>query len=278
MGAHMFAHDYMLLALAAGILVGVSAPLLGTLLVYRRISLIGDGLGHVAFAGVAIGGLLNIAPIWAACIVTVAGALLIDELRARFGTSGDLALAILFYLGLAVGVVVASASGALNAQLFSVLFGSILTVTWAELIQVAVVAVVVAAIVLGLRRALFVTALSDDLAKTAGLPVRWLNRLVLVLVALTVVIGMRLVGVLMIAALLVLPVATAQLVCRSFAQSLAVGSIAGGLSVVAGLTVAYYGDIAPGGSIVLAAIALFLITGVAARLRVGIARTVGGSA
>lgn len=262
----MLGREYMQLALAAGLLVGASAPLVGTFVVARRMSLIGDGLGHVAFAGVTLGVLLGITPLGVGLVLAVAGAVVVDEIRNRFGTAGDLALAILFYSGLAAGVVFASAAGAMNANLFTYLFGSILTVTRWDVAVMAALATVVSTAVVLLRRSLFALVLDEDLARVSGLPVRRLNRVLLVLVALIVGLGMRVVGVLLVAALLVLPVAVAQTLARSFTGALVVGAAAGATAVVTGLAVAYYADLAPGGTIVLAAVGLFLLAQGAGRV------------
>ena len=126
----MFDYEFMRLAFAAGAIVGVLAPVVGFFLVQRQLSLIGDGIGHVAFAGVALGYLIGVSPIWTALVAAVIGAIAIEWLRARRKTAGDQALALVFYTGIAGGVVLVSAAGALNVNLFQFLFGSILTVTW----------------------------------------------------------------------------------------------------------------------------------------------------
>src|ERR671938_1601741 len=150
----IFDADFMRLAFAAGAIVGVLAPAVGFFLVQRRMSLIGDGIGHVAFAGVALGYLLGISPVATALVASVAGAVAIEWLRARRRAAGDQALALLFYTGIAGGVVLVSAAGALNADLFAFLFGSILTVTRCDLLLVAILGVAGLAIVAALYRAL----------------------------------------------------------------------------------------------------------------------------
>ncbi|HET9443437.1 MAG TPA: metal ABC transporter permease, partial [Acidimicrobiales bacterium] len=124
-----FDRQYMQLALLAGLVVGISAPLIGTFLVQKRLSLMGDGVGHVAFAGVAAGLLLGVWPVWTALVAAVGGALAIEWLRSRGRASGDLALALFFYTGIAGGVVLTGLAGSLNAGVLSYLFGSILTVS-----------------------------------------------------------------------------------------------------------------------------------------------------
>lgn len=254
-----FEREYMQLALVAGLVVGVTAPLMGTFMVQRRMSLMGDGIGHLAFAGVAGGVLIGIWPVWSALAVAVVGALVVERLRSRGAASGDLALAIFFYGGIAAGVVLVSAAGSLNANLFSYLFGSILTVGPDEVwVVVALGAVVLATIGL-CSRALFAMVVDDEWARVAGLPVAALNAVLAVLVAVTIVAAMRVVGILLVAALMVLPVAGAQVVARSQRGILGWSMAIGTASVIAGLAVARQWGLAPGGTIVLVAVAAFVV-------------------
>ena len=248
-----FDREYMQLALAAGAVVGACAPLIGTFLVQRRMSLMGDGIGHLAFAGVAAGLLLGVWPVWAALVVAVAGALGIERLRARGRASGDLAVALFFYSGIAAGVVLVGLSDSFNAGLLTYLFGGILTVSPEDVwVAVAIGGLIVATVAV-CGRALFAVVLDEESARVGGLPVDLLNSLLAALVAVTVVAAMRVVGVLLVAALMVLPVATAQLVARSFRATLLLSAAFGVLAVVVGLALARAGGLAPGGTIVLVA-------------------------
>ena len=252
-----FDREYMQLALAAGMIVGATAPLIGAFLVQRRMSLMGDGIGHVAFAGVAGGLLLDVWPVWTALVLAVASALAMERLRRRAQSSGDIALALFFYSGIAAGVVLVGLAGSLNANLFSYLFGSVLTVDRGELIAVACLGGVVASSILIARRGLFGMVVDEEWATVAGLPVNGLNALLVVLAAVTVVAAMRIVGLLLVAALMVLPVAAAQLVARSFRATLGLASAIGVVSVVLGFGVARAWGLAPGGTIVLVCAATF---------------------
>src|ERR687892_547435 len=210
-----FDTTYMQLALIAGIVVGASAPLIGTFLVQKRLSLLGDGIGHVAVAGVGAALLLGTAPIWTALVVAVAAALAIEWLRSRGRVPGDLALAIFFYGGIAAGVVLAGRS-ATNTNLQPYLFGSILTVTENDVYTViALGALIVAAIALT-RRGLLAVVLDEEASRVAGVPVAALNALLAALTAVTVAAAMRVTGVLLVAALMVLPVATSRALAGSF--------------------------------------------------------------
>jgi len=250
--------EFMRLAFAAGAIVGVLAPTVGFFLVQREMSLIGDGIGHVAFAGVAAGYLLGVSPVWTALAAALVGAAAIEWLRARRRAAGDQALAIVFYTGIAGGVVLISAAGALNANLFSYLFGSILTVTRGDLALIAVIGLGTLTAVAVLLRSLVAVSLDEEGARVAGLPVAALNALISMLAALTIGVSMRIVGILLIAALMVLPVAAAERVAWSLRSTMALSAAIGLASALIGLTVSYYGDLPPGGTIVLTGTALFL--------------------
>jgi len=267
-----FERTYMQLALVAALAVGLAAPLIGTFLVQKRLSLLGDGLGHVAVAGVGAGILFGASPTWAALIAAVAAALSIEWLRARDRATSDLALALVFYGGIAGGVVLASRS-ATNANLEPYLFGSVLTVDAGEVGVVVALSLSIAATVLFTRRALFAIVLDEEAAIVSGVPVRTLNAALAVLTAVTIVAAMRVVGVLLIAALMVLPVATSRLFARSFATTLAGASIAGVASVVAGLVASRAWALAPGGAIVLTAAAIFAAASIAGGARRAAARS-----
>ncbi len=253
-----FDRQYMQLALAAGLVVGACAPLIGTFLVHKRLSLMGDGVGHVAFAGVAAGLLLGLSPIWTALVAAVAGAVAIEWLRLRRRASGDLALAVFFYSGIAGGVVLTGLAGSLNAGVLTYLFGSILTVSPADTVTIVLLgAFVLIAIALSWR-ALFTFILDEEAARVAGLPVELLSLALAALAAVTVVAAMRVVGVLLVAALMVLPVGAAARVARSFRATLGLSALIGIGSVVVGLATARMADLAPGATIVLFAAAAFL--------------------
>lgn len=255
----MLDSEFMRLAFAVGAIVGVVAPVVGFFLVQRRMSLIGDGIGHVAFAGVALGVLLDVSPVLTAIAAAVVGAIGIEWLRARRGAAGDQALALVFYTGIAAGVVLISFAGALNVDLFAYLFGSILTVTRTDLAVMAVFGVASLASVALLYRALCAAALDEEGARVAGLPIGRLNVFVAALAALTIALSMQVVGILLIAALMVLPVTAATRLAWSMRSTLLLSSAIGLLSVLVGLTASYYGDVPPGGTVVLVASASVLV-------------------
>jgi zinc transport system permease protein len=255
----MLESEFMRLAFAIGAIVGVLAPAVGFFLVQRQQSLIGDGIGHVAFAGVAAGTLLGISPVLSALVAAVVGAIAIEWLRARRHTAGDQALALVFYTGIAAGVVLISLAGALDVDLLAFLFGSILTVTPTDLQLVAVLGAGGLATVALLYRALSAVVLDEEGARVAGVPIAALNVVVAVLAALTVALSMRVVGILLIAALMVLPVIAASRVAWSMRSTILLAMAIGLVSVLAGLTVSYYADLPPGGTIVLVAAGAFVV-------------------
>ena len=266
-----FERDYMQLALWAGLIVGACAPLIGVFLVQKRMSLMGDGIGHMAFAGVAAGLLLEIWPIWSALLVAVAGALAIEWLRSRGRATGDLALALFFYGGIALGVVLVSRTGGGTVNVIPYLFGSILTVSPGDVRVVAVLGIVIVLAMALFGRALFAIVLDEESARVAGIPVDATNALLSVLTAVTVVAAMRVVGVLLIAALRVLPGASSRLLARSFRATVALAVAIGLVAVVLGLAAARQWDLAPGGSIVLTAALIFgVVSLLAGRRRVSI--------
>jgi len=259
--------EFMRLAFGAGIVVGLLAPAVGFFLVQRRLSLIGDGIGHVAFAGVALGYLLDLPLVLTALAVSIVGALSIETVRARRGAAGDQALALVFYTGIAGGVVLVSAAGALNVNLFAFLFGSILTVTRGDLVVIASLGAAALAVIALLYRALVAVVVDEEGARVAGLPVGWLNALTAALAAVTIAVSMRVVGILLIAALMVLPVVAAGRLAWSMRSTIVLAMGIGLASVLAGITIAYYADLPPGGTTVLVAAAAVLLAEPAAALR-----------
>jgi zinc transport system permease protein len=252
-----FELDFMQRALVAGVAVGIFAPMIGTFLVQKRMSLMGDGIGHLAFAGVGAGLLLGAWPVWGALAVAVVGALAIELLRSRKKASGDLALALIFYSGIAAGVVLVSLGGGLNASLLTYLFGQPLTVNDQEIVAIVALGTAIVVAMLMLRRVLFAVVTDEEWSKVAGLPVGLVNNLLAVVTAVAVVAAMRIVGILLVAAMMVLPVASGQLLGHSFRGTMrwAIGiSVA---SVVAGLAASRIWGLAPGGTIVLLSAAVF---------------------
>ncbi|HEX5542078.1 MAG TPA: metal ABC transporter permease [Micromonospora sp.] len=255
----LFQYDFMIRALIGALVIGVAAPAIGIYLVQRRMSLIGDGVGHVALTGVGVGLLLNRSPVIAAVIVAAVGAIAIELVRERGRTSGDMALALLFYGGIAGGVLLVGLSDSSSAALTSYLFGALTTTSRADLITIAVLGVVILVTMIALRPALFAICHDEEYARVAGLPVRALNLLLAVATAVTVTIAMRAVGLLLISALMVVPVATAQQITRGFRATMAAAVGLGLATSAAGIWLAAVADTAPGATIVVLAVGSFLV-------------------
>ncbi len=264
----MLDYAFMQRALLAAVLVGVTAPAVGIYLVQRRQAIMGDGIGHVALTGVALGFLTGNNPVWTAVAVASLGAVLMELIRWYGKARGDLALAMLFYGGMAGGVLLISMSDTgSNANLTSYLFGSITTVSEGDVRTICVLAAFVMLITLGLRRQLFAICQDEEFARVTGLPVRFLNLLLAVTAAVTVTVAMRVVGLLLVSALMVVPVAAAQQATRSFGMTLTLSITIGVLVTLSGTSYSYYEDVPPGASIVVLAIAVFaVITTLAAPL------------
>ncbi len=269
-------YEFMQRALLAAFLVGMTAPTVGVYLVQRRLALIGDGLGHVALAGVAIGVLTSQAPVLTALALAVIGAVAIELIRSRGHTSGDIALAVLFYGGIAGGVVIISqAPGGTPGNLNAFLFGAITTTTADDITVFAALCGLVLMVTLGLARYLFAVSNDEEFAVASGLPVLRLNLLLVVVTAMTVVVSMRVIGLLLISALMILPIASAQLVAASFRQTIAIGVGIGASVSVSGVTLSFYADTPSGGTIVLLAIGVFVLVALLRAVRTAVFRLRG---
>lgn len=256
----IFSLAFMQRALIAALLSGLIAPAIGTYVVQRRLSLLGDGLGHVAIAGVGLSFLTNTAPLPLAIGVCVAGAVGVELLRQRGRATGDVGLAVLFYGGLAAGVMMAGIAGQGAGALSQFLFGSLTTVTTGDLWTIAALGVVVLGLSIGLAPQLFAVCVDEDHAKTQGLPVRWLNLLIVVLAAVTITVSMRTVGLLLVSAMMVIPVATAANVVSGFRRSLLTAMTLGAVVSLGGTASSYWLNTASGATIVVFAIAAFLLS------------------
>jgi zinc transport system permease protein len=239
-------------ALIACLAVGVFAPTIGTFLVQKRLSLVGDGVGHVAFAGVGAGLLLQVWPVWTALAFAVAGAIGVEWLRLRRQAAGDLALALFFYTGIALGGVLASRAGGLELETLPYLFGDPYAVTWTGVATIVALGVLVVVAMRFAARALFAVVTDEDWSKVTGLPVGPLSVALAGLTAAVIVAG-----ILLIAAMMVLPVASGQLVARSFRGTLRASVGVGAVSSLGGLAIARPLGLTAGGSIVFVAAAIF---------------------
>jgi zinc transport system permease protein len=256
----MLQYSFMVRALLAGILVALTVPVLGSFLVARRYALISDSLAHVSLAGVGIGLLTGQAPIVIAVLVTIAGALLLEWLRQARRISGEVSLAILMSGGLALAVVLANLARGANTDFTSYLFGSIATTGTADVLTLAIATVLACGFVFTRYRALLHIAFDEDSARIAGLRVTLLNYMLVALTAAIVVLSLRIVGGLLISALLVIPVVTASRFATGFRSTIYFAVVCALVSVIAGLMAAFYVGIAAGGAIVLASLVLLILS------------------
>jgi zinc transport system permease protein len=265
----IFQESWMQRAFLAGILVACLGALLGVFLVLRQMSLLGDGLGHVSFGGVALGLVFGIYPLGAALIFSVVGALAIHFLRERQIVKGDTAIGILFTMGLALGIVILSAHKAFNVNIEGYLFGSsILTISPQDLHVVVGVGTALVVLLYAFYKEFFSMTFSEEAAKVTGLPVRLLNVVFVSLAAATIVVATRVVGVLLVSSLLIVPAAAALQLARSFRVAILLSMLFGTTSVLVGLFLSVVEDWAPGGSVALVAGSIFIVAVAAKRLLV----------
>jgi zinc transport system permease protein len=250
-------YGFMHRAFVAGAVTALICPAIGVFLVPRRLSLIADTLAHVALAGVALGLFLGISPVLGALVVTVLGAVGMERLRSRGVLQGDASLAVFLSGGFALAVVLISLARGFNADLFAILFGSILTVSPADVWLILALGAVVGATVGIFYDQFLAITLNEDLARTSGVPVIGLNLVLTLLTALTTVVAMRMVGVLLVSAMIVIPALTGFTLGRSFRQATGIAIGMALASVTAGLIAAYYLRLAAGGAVVLTALLIF---------------------
>lgn len=260
--------DLLRYPLIIAVLIGLTAPVVGTYLVQKRLSLLGDGLGHVALTGVAVGWLVgawtaaspaDLLAIPGALIASVLGAVAIEYVREIGHTSRDVALAILFYGGIAGGVVIIQLAGGTSQNLMGYLFGSLSTVTAPDAVIAVVLAVVVLGIGVGLSGLLSAVTGDEEFARASGLPVRLVNVLIALMAALTVTLSMRIVGALMVSALIIVPVAAAQQLVVGFARTMRTAMVIAVVCALGGLLLTVYVDLPPGGVIVLLTIGVYIL-------------------
>lgn len=265
--ARMLSSPFMARSFLVALLVGSTAPIIGTYLVQRRLSLLGDGIGHVSLTGVALGWLVGgwvgvtdpgALAIPGAMLAAVVGAVLIEVVRARAAATADLALALLFYGGIAGGVILMGLAGGSTGNLNSYLFGSIASVSWSDVWWTAALALVLLVVGIGLRPVLFSLTHDEDFALAQGLPTRLLTIIVAVTSALTVATAMRVVGVLLVSALMIVPVAIAQLFARSFRQTMTAAQVIGLVVCLVGLVLSYAYPLSSGATIVVTLIVLYI--------------------
>jgi zinc transport system permease protein len=255
-------------ALIGGALIAITAPLMGLFLVLRRLAMIGDTLSHVSIAGVALGFLINVYPVAVGLVFAIVASFAIEALRRTYRTFAELSIAIIMSGGIALASILFTLGKGFNLNVNSYLFGSIYTLDYTDLAVIALVTAVVLLVVLLLRKELFLLTFDEDAASVSGLPVRYFNILISILTALVISASIKIVGALLVSALLTIPAACGLALARSFRQAIALVVVIGEIAVVGGLWAAGVWNLAPGGTVVLLLIAMLLVSLGSRKLRV----------
>ncbi|MEF7563328.1 metal ABC transporter permease [Bacillus infantis] len=261
-------YEFLQNAFLTGIIIGIIAPILGVFIVVRRLSLIADALSHVTLAGIAASLLLEkklmlsggLNPMYMGMAFSVAGSLFIEKLRAVYKHYKELAIPIILSGGIGIGVIFISLADGFNTDLFSYLFGSVSAVSRTDLWLILIISAVVAILIVLLYKELFLLSFDEEHAKASGIAAKSVHFIFIVMVALVIAASMRIVGILLVSSLMTLPVAASIRIAKGFKQTILFSVIFGEISVLGGLSVSYYLDLAPGGTIVMIAVLILVLT------------------
>jgi len=256
----MFSYDFMQRAFVAGLFIAILASMSGTFVVLRRYSLMSETLAHSALVGVAVGLVAGYNPLWVAVVVAIASAWLIEYLRSEFSLYSDAILAIMLSGSLAIAVIIVSLGGAFNNSLFSYLFGSILSVTDEDVVTIVVFGSISLLFLLMFAKELYFIAYDEEVAKTSGIKVKFLNFLLVTVVAIIIALSIRVVGSLLIGALMVIPTVAALQYRVGFRNTMLISLFFALFSVVFGMSLSYYYSLPSGATIVLSVIVIFIIS------------------
>jgi zinc transport system permease protein len=261
----MFEYDFMQRAFLAGIIIAVLASVSGTFVVLRRYSMISETLAHSALVGVAVGLVAGFNPLWMAVIVAILSAWLIEYLRSEFSLYSDAVLAILLSGSLAIAVIIVSLGGAFNNSLFSYLFGSILSVSSEDVITIAVFGTLSLGMLLMFSKEFYFIAYDEEVAKTSGVKVKLLNFLLVSVVAIIIALSIRVVGSLLIGALMVIPTISALRFRVGFVKTVMISIVFALMSVASGMTLSFYFSLPSGATIVMCVLFIFILSLIANR-------------
>ena len=256
----MFSYDFMQRAFLAGMIIAVLASVSGTFIVLKRYSMMSETLAHSALVGVAVGLVAGYNPLWVAVVVALLSAWLIEYLRSNFTLYSDAVLSIMLSGTLAIAVVVVSLGGAFNNSLFSYLFGSILSVSEADIITISFFGSISLILLLKYSKELYFVAFDEEVAKTSGLKVKFLNYLLVGVAAIIIALSIRVVGSLLIGALMVIPTASALQYRVGFVKTILISLVIALVSVACGMTLSYFFSLPSGATIVLCVLVLFIIS------------------
>ncbi|WP_110111360.1 metal ABC transporter permease [Bacillus sp. CGMCC 1.16541] len=255
-------------AFLTGILIGFLAPLLGVFIVVRRLSLIADALSHVTLAGISASLLLSqkipalqgLNPLYLGMVFSVGGSLFIEKLRGVYKHYQELAIPIILSGGIGLGVIFISLAEGFNNDLFNYLFGSVSAVSRSDLYTITGIAVLVLGLIVAFYKELFILSFDEEHASASGVKAKWIHFLFVIMVALVIAASMRVVGILLVSSLMTLPVAASIRLATGFKQTIFLSVLFGEISVLGGLFLSYYLDLAPGGTIVMIAVLILIIS------------------
>jgi zinc transport system permease protein len=261
-------YEFLQNAFLTGLLIGLVAPLIGVFIVVRRLSLIADALSHVTLAGIAASLLLakkwslfaGLNPLYLGMAFSVMGSLFIEKLRSVYKHYQELAIPIILSGGIGLGVIFISLADGFNTDLFSYLFGSVSAVSRIDLIIIFIISLLVILLIFLLYKELFLLSFDEEHAKASGIAAKSVHFIFILMVALVIAASMRIVGILLVSSLMTLPVAASIRIAKGFKQTIFYSILFGELSVLGGLTISYYLDLAPGGTIVMIAVMILIIT------------------
>lgn len=267
--------DFIRYSLISGLLIGFIAPLIGAFIVVRRLSLIADALSHVTLGGISFGMFLLtiipvfsvINPMWFGILFAVIGALLIEKLRTSFSNYQEIAIPIIMSAGIALSAIFISLADGFNQEIVGLLFGSISAVNISDLTTIIIITIIVLIFIVLFYKELFILSFDEEYSKVIGIP-KWFQFLFIVIVAMVISASMRVVGILLVSALITLPIAISMRITKGFKQLIALSVILGELSVILGLIIAFYMNISPGGVIVVLLVLMLILTMIIQKLKI----------
>lgn len=267
--------DFIRYSLISGLLIGFIAPLIGAFIVVRRLSLIADALSHVTLGGISFGMFLLtiipvfsvINPMWFGILFAVIGALLIEKLRTSFSNYQEIAIPIIMSAGIALSAIFISLADGFNQEIVGLLFGSISAVNFSDLTTIIIITIIVLIFIVLFYKELFILSFDEEYSKVIGIP-KWIQFLFIVIVAMVISASMRVVGILLVSALITLPIAISMRITKGFKQLIVLSVILGELSVILGLIIAFYMNISPGGVIVVLLVLMLILTMIIQKLKI----------
>ncbi|WP_277369498.1 metal ABC transporter permease [Staphylococcus epidermidis] len=267
--------DFIRYSLISGLLIGFIAPLIGAFIVVRRLSLIADALSHVTLGGISFGMFLLtiipvfsvINPMWFGILFAVIGALLIEKLRTSFSNYQEIAIPIIMSAGIALSAIFISLADGFNQEIVGLLFGSISAVNISDLTTIIIITIIVLIFIVLFYKELFILSFDEEYSKVIGIP-KWIQFLFIVIVAMVISASMRVVGILLVSALITLPIAISMRITKGFKQLIALSVILGELSVILGLIISFYMNISPGGVIVVLLVLMLILTMIIQKLKI----------